>query len=465
MKRTLIWIPIILLLGRSLVCCSFNDNATLELPDGDTIPWGGSIRVVALLQEQGGDAQSGKKATFTTTVGSFEPFESASDEPLQEIEATTTTGQAEATLYSFPGEGGKEGSVSVEYLTIGSATVTDSITVLSQAGGLPSGKSFTATCVPNNVSVYANEAERQGMRIQCTVTAKDASGQSVPRADIKAMVESDCSVTLEKYDESLNAYIFALQPDCDPMNVEPMMGEPSHMDETYEIRNPRDGLLTIIFYTEGQEGFMDSNGNGVYDTGESFVGHDLAEPYLDSNDNNMWDTGEPWVDANNNQTWDYPDGRWNDSTTIWTSVRIMFTGAPHASNDTSHYDPNGISIQNGGSQTFAIYLMDENHNPIASNSSSDKVTFSVSGARISGASSVDLVPSMGIDFHLDGSVQTESFSEHRQYQVILEDNTSGDEPHTATLDAEATWTPSLSFSGYSAQRQTADLPTISGTVH
>ena len=195
------------------------------------------------------------------------------------------------------------------------------------------------------------------------------------------------------------------------------------------------------------------------------MGHDLAEPYLDSNDNNMWDAGEPWVDANNNQTWDYPDGRWNESTTIWTSVRIMFTGAPHASNDTSHYDPNGISIQNGGAQTLDLYLMDENHNPIASNSTSDEVTFSVSGASFAGGNSLALVPSMGIAFHLDGSVQTESFNEDRRYQIILEDNTSGDEPHTATLNAEINWTPSLNFSGYSAQWQTANLPTISGTVH
>ncbi len=98
------------------------------------------------------------------------------------------------------------------------------------------------------------------------------------------------------------------------------------------IHNPRDGLATILAYTQGEEWYLDVNGNGTYDAGEPF--EDLGEPFVDENDNNIWDSGEPFIDIADDEAedrapngrWDGPNGVWDRSTAIWTDTRILYTG-------------------------------------------------------------------------------------------------------------------------------------------
>ncbi len=73
------------------------------------------------------------------------------------------------------------------------------------------------------------------------------------------------------------------------------------------IANPRDGLVTVIAYVPGEEGFADVNRNGQYDAGEPFV--DLGEPFVDANDSGEWDTTEWFADVNGNGKWDAPQRR------------------------------------------------------------------------------------------------------------------------------------------------------------
>jgi hypothetical protein len=94
--------------------------------------------------------------------------------------------------------------------------------------------------------------------------------------------------------------------------------------------NPRDGLVTIIAVTTGEEEFEDRNGNGQYDSGEPYW--DLGEPYIDANDNNEWDPGEFFQDLGSEQNpegngqYDGPNGQWDALTSIWTSNRVLLTG-------------------------------------------------------------------------------------------------------------------------------------------
>ncbi|HCF59024.1 MAG TPA: hypothetical protein DFS52_13660 [Myxococcales bacterium] len=89
--------------------------------------------------------------------------------------------------------------------------------------------------------------------------------------------------------------------------------------------NPRDGLVTIIAVTQGEEQWEDTNPkNGKWDEGEAFI--DLPEPYVDANDNGRYDEGERFVDANNNGYWDDADGKWNSSTLIWRATKLVWTG-------------------------------------------------------------------------------------------------------------------------------------------
>jgi hypothetical protein len=50
---------------------------------------------------------------------------------------------------------------------------------------------------------------------------------------------------------------------------------------------PGNGRVTVLAYTEGEEAFIDANGNNKYDVGETF--YDMGQPFLDSNENGVWD--------------------------------------------------------------------------------------------------------------------------------------------------------------------------------
>jgi hypothetical protein len=51
---------------------------------------------------------------------------------------------------------------------------------------------------------------------------------------------------------------------------------------------PTNGRVTVLAYTEGEEPFIDANGNNKYDLGETF--YDMGQPFLDSNENLVWDS-------------------------------------------------------------------------------------------------------------------------------------------------------------------------------
>ncbi|VWX58078.1 conserved exported hypothetical protein [Burkholderiales bacterium 8X] len=53
---------------------------------------------------------------------------------------------------------------------------------------------------------------------------------------------------------------------------------------------PSDGRVSILAYLPGEEDFVDSNGNNVYESGEQFT--DLGDAYRDDNENNVYDTNE-----------------------------------------------------------------------------------------------------------------------------------------------------------------------------
>jgi hypothetical protein len=116
------------------------------------------------------------------------------------------------------------------------------------------------------------------------------------------------------------------------------------------VHNPRDGLVTVIAMANGEEGFVDLNGNGVYDPGEPYI--DMGEPYIDANDNGKWDPGEYFFDYNRNGVYDGPNGRWDSDTVIWAETRLLFSGLPFATAD-------GGTGRIAGSQFFAVGALPE----------------------------------------------------------------------------------------------------------
>jgi hypothetical protein len=115
----------------------------------------------------------------------------------------------------------------------------------------------------------------------------------------------------------------------------PRAAEPFHNQGSL-VYNPRDQLVTLIAWTQGEEAFVDSNHNGKYDTGELFV--DEGDPFIDANDDNVWDRvvpngqWEPYFCASVDATgicpaYQGPNGQWDSLTTIWVPTWVVFGGS------------------------------------------------------------------------------------------------------------------------------------------
>jgi hypothetical protein len=82
---------------------------------------------------------------------------------------------------------------------------------------------------------------------------------------------------------------------------------------------PSDGRSSLLATSIGEESFVDANGNGTFDNGETFT--DDGEAFLDNNENGVHDPGEPIYDFNNNSMWDGPDGKFNGVLCLDTTGR------------------------------------------------------------------------------------------------------------------------------------------------
>ena len=125
-----------------------------------------------------------------------------------------------------------------------------------------------------------------------------------------------------------------------PYDTVPFDDEPSVVGSDGLTHNPRDGMVTILAFTDGEEEFNDVNQNGTYDEGEPFV--DLGEPFVDYNDNNTREEFEPFIDMATgtqipNNIYDGPNEQWDSSTKIWTETRILWTGYPEVDTRTNQW--------------------------------------------------------------------------------------------------------------------------------
>ncbi len=113
------------------------------------------------------------------------------------------------------------------------------------------------------------------------------------------------------------------------------------------VRNPGDGLLTIIVMTLGEEGYEDANGNGVYDTGENFI--DISEPFLDTNDSWNRNVAETYTDSDGNGRYDPPE-------------RFLDAGVDQVFDP---YEADGIGTQaKGPDGGYGFALVDDNLNGV-----------------------------------------------------------------------------------------------------
>lgn len=161
----------------------------------------------------------------------------------------------------------------------------------------------------------------------------------------------------------------------------------SYVSATYGIsttRHPRDGWANVIVSTRGEEGFDDTNGNGMYDSGESFT-DTFQEPFIDLNDNNVHDDGstdpfEIYMDDNGDGNYDGLNGSWDSNKIIVQDITLLITGSPAY----IRANPSTFAVSNGGAQSFTLLVTDINLNPIIGDST---VSISASVGELTGTTS------------------------------------------------------------------------------
>ncbi len=124
--------------------------------------------------------------------------------------------------------------------------------------------------------------------------------------------------------------------------------------------DPANGQSAVIAVTRGEECFVDNNGNGVFDGGDTFpVGTcDIGEPFIDENDNATHDATEFYVDGNANGSYDAGNGVWDGNIMIWKRITLTLSGPV----STVISPPAGFAVPNAGSMAFRVCLADLNSN-------------------------------------------------------------------------------------------------------
>ncbi len=103
-----------------------------------------------------------------------------------------------------------------------------------------------------------------------------------------------------------------------------------------------------------------------------------GEPFVDANDNGTFDPGEQYYDADGNGAYSGPSGA--GTTAIWRWVKVLMTGpvdgaAPakaglalwhHHRDRGQQPGATSVNIKPGDSATIGVTLLDQNLNPVAS---------------------------------------------------------------------------------------------------
>jgi hypothetical protein len=192
--------------------------------------------------------------------------------------------------------------------TLGTVGNTDPVTSTTDANGMVSVPVFSGT-VPTNVLVNAALSSNPAVQTDSAVLSIASGRPAQARVSLsleKFAIEGwntdgpDSTVTMSLADRQGNPV-----PDGTVVNFVTSGGvmipptcttgaTPGDSQCTVKIRaqNPRPagGRVAIMAYSAGEEDFVDTNFNNVYDCGESFT--DLGTAFRDDNFNNIFDAGE-----------------------------------------------------------------------------------------------------------------------------------------------------------------------------
>lgn len=108
----------------------------------------------------------------------------------------------------------------------------------------------------------------------------------------------------------------AVQDSCETANgtctVNWISQDPRPVSYGTADNSERAGRSTVMASALGEESFIDSDGDGLFDDGEFSMSSDLPEAFVDNNENGIWDvTLEEFLDFDEDGTYDNADGFYN----------------------------------------------------------------------------------------------------------------------------------------------------------
>jgi hypothetical protein len=324
--------------------------------------------VVFEVEDQSGNPVPGATVAFAlnTTVGGITVSPTTVTSDANGLASTTVQAGTVATPVRV--------TATVQNTTPAISTQSNQLSVST---GVPTQVAFSLAVQCQNVEAYNLDG------ITVPVTARLADRFSNPVADGTAV--------------QFNASGGHIQPQCTTQTTSTESGLCSVNWVSADPRpqppqSKKAGRVRVFAMAIGEESFVDANGNGTFDNGETFT--DLAEGYRDDNENGMYDVGEFFYDFNNNGSRDPPDGIFNGVLCKDTTGRCDpnktssgITAANYIIMSTQ--TPGGISpgpgtslgtLNPNNSATYAFLIADDNGNPMANGTT---VTAQVSGTGVS----------------------------------------------------------------------------------
>lgn len=217
---------------------------------------------------------------------------------------------------------------------------------ISISSGLPSLTNFAFGCVDPVITGFTHrvydpattppDGDRWFVGIHdgtdCTFALADRLGNRIPEGTpVRFMTEGGSIDDVVRADDNGRGTTSLLVTSPHPGDVAPLDWESQGGHATANgplTYNPRDGLIRIVASTRGEEGFLDVNGDHQYTDGvDTFgPGYDLGEPFVDVNDNNTWDEGEEYDDVDGDGLYTPGNGVWDANTVIWRSTLVLWNG-------------------------------------------------------------------------------------------------------------------------------------------
>ena len=221
-----------------------------------------SVVTFEVRDETGAKIADGTPVTFQLKASPL------SDAALLDTLDLTIDGQASVVVTS----GTVAGPVQViAKVTLGGnevSTVSNSITVGS---GPPAGLHVSIARTPTNIA----GRKLFGLTADVTAFGADRFSNFIPEGSAFAFVTESGGI--------------------EPQGLTAPVGGIYLGSTTVKLQSqaplPADGWVDAITFINGEESFVDANGNGRYDAGEDFF--DIGEPFVDQNDNGEWDGDDP----------------------------------------------------------------------------------------------------------------------------------------------------------------------------